>query len=256
MTAYFHHEDLLVYQKAITFVAQAEELLQAISVRAAVKDHLKRAAESIPFNIAGGNAQRSADEQRRLIDIANGSAAECAACMDVLRMKHLCGEEPFEKRKKMLLEIAKMLFGLRRSKEPQLLREEPLQYGVPSFGHERLHAYQHGLEVVGWFETFSRSTNLDAPSSDALDRHLTSIPLNVAEGNTKRSSRERGKFFDISISSGLRAASALDVLLARKLAQRDEIQQGKARLAETVSLLMGLQRRAKKPMEVDYGAGD
>lgn len=49
---------------------------------------------------------------------------------------------------------------------------------------------------------------------DQLERALASGILNLAEGNARRSRKERNRFFDISLASIAESASALDIIHA------------------------------------------
>ena len=73
-----------------------------------------------------------------------------------------------------------------------------------------------------------------------LDRASTSIPLNIAEGNGKRSTRDRCRYFDTSRGSALEPAAALDVLVARRVLSPAEVQAGKALLLRIVEMLSKL----------------
>ena len=46
--------------------------------------HLDEAATSVALNMAEGNGTRSIADRVRDLEIARGSALECAACLDVL----------------------------------------------------------------------------------------------------------------------------------------------------------------------------
>jgi four helix bundle protein len=50
------------------------------------RDQWLRAAQSIPLNIAEGNGKQSLKDKNRFFEIARGSALECAAIHDVLRV--------------------------------------------------------------------------------------------------------------------------------------------------------------------------
>ena len=49
---------------------------------------------------------------------------------------------------------------------------------------------------------------------DQLKRALASAVLNLAEGNSRHSLKERNRFFDISLASIAETASALDIINA------------------------------------------
>ena len=112
MRPYFDHEKLKVYQSAIRFVTWSTNFLAEITAKAAAKDHLDRAATSVALNIAEGNDKFAVRDRCRFIDIARGSALECAACLDVLVAKRLVDEAKIGSGKEQLLEIVSMLVGL------------------------------------------------------------------------------------------------------------------------------------------------
>src|SRR5437764_11626121 len=127
MKIYFDHEKLDVYQEAIAFCGWAGELLNSISAKAAAKDQLDRASTSIPLNIAEGNGKFSAKDR---LEMARGSALECAACLDVLLVRKLASEEQVVHAKERLARIVQMLIGLLRkfSERADLLREDEAVY--------------------------------------------------------------------------------------------------------------------------------
>jgi len=126
----FDHEKLKVYQESVTFVAWADAILQRCPDRAAVKDQLDRASTSIPLNIAEGNGKWSSRDRCRFLEIARGSAVECAACLDVLVAKKRLTAADVEPGKRQLHGIVSMLCGLievvasRVGEEPALYRVE------------------------------------------------------------------------------------------------------------------------------------
>jgi four helix bundle protein len=142
MKIYFDHEKLDVYQEAIAFCGWVGEFLAAISAKAAAKDQLDRASTSIPLNIAEGNGKFSAKDRARFFEMARGSALECAACLDVLLVRKLAGEEQVVPAKERLARIVQMLIGLLRrfSERADVLREEEAGY---SAGHDYEHEQEH-----------------------------------------------------------------------------------------------------------------
>lgn len=127
MKTSFDHEKLDVYQQAIQFVAWADTLLEDIPKNIAVHNQLDRASTSIPLNIAEGNGKYTAADRCRFLDIARGSALECAACLDVLVAKKRL--ESADTGKEMLVRIVSMLVGLIRSQSDNRVFEESAEYG-------------------------------------------------------------------------------------------------------------------------------
>jgi len=132
MKTYFDHERLNVYQEAIAFCGWVGDLLNEITAKAAAKDQLDRASTSIPLNIAEGNGKFSNADRARFLEIARGSALECAGCIDVLRSRKLIGPERMLPAKEQLVRIVNMLVGMlkRFSEHADSLREEEGVYRV------------------------------------------------------------------------------------------------------------------------------
>jgi four helix bundle protein len=133
MKTYFDHEKLDVYREAIDFCGWVGKFLATISAKAAAKDQLDRASTSIPLNIAEGNGKFSASDRARFLEIARGSALECAACLDVLVARELATPEQITVPKENLVRIVQMLIGLLKKFSPRadILREDEPRYGVP-----------------------------------------------------------------------------------------------------------------------------
>ena len=87
MTQSFGYERLIVYQKSMHFVAFSSTVLERVLRRVAACDHLERGAQSVLLNIAHASSAWSAKERIVYLGHANGSALECAACLDVLVAK-------------------------------------------------------------------------------------------------------------------------------------------------------------------------
>jgi len=130
MKIYFDHEKLDVYREAIGSGVRVGDFLAAISAKAAAKDQLDRASTSIPLNIAEGNGKFSAKDRSRYLEVARGSALECAACLDVLLARKFVTEEQVGEQKQKLARIVQMLIGLLKkfSERADVLREDEPGY--------------------------------------------------------------------------------------------------------------------------------
>lgn len=143
MKTYFDHEKLDVYRESIAFCAWTGDLLNSVSAKAAAKDQLDRASTSISLNIAEGNGKFSAKDRARFLEIARGSALECAAALDVLVARKLATLEQVENAKENLVRIVQMLMGMLRrfSERAGMIREESDEYRV-EHAQEHEHDYE------------------------------------------------------------------------------------------------------------------
>ena len=138
MKTYFDHEKPDVYRESIAFCAWTGDLLNSISAKAAAKDQLDRASTSIPLNIAEGNG-KFPEDRARFLEIARGSALECAAALDVLVARKLVTLEQIENAKENLARIVQTLIGMLR-RFSDFLREEG---GIE---HEQEHEHDYDGE--------------------------------------------------------------------------------------------------------------
>jgi four helix bundle protein len=122
------------------------------------------------------------------------------------------------------------------------------------FDHERLRAYQQALLFAAWVEPIIETLPSKLAAKEQLDRASTSIVLNLAEGNGKRSHVDRCRFLDIARGSTLECAACLDVLVARRKLEQGQIEQGKEILLAVVSLTAGLINRFSPGVSEDEQA--
>lgn len=110
----------------------------------------------------------------------------------------------------------------------------------PTFDHEKLRAYQGALQFVAFVGPIIEELPAKLAARDQPDRASTSIVLNLAEGNGKRSRTDRCRYLDIARGSALESAASLDVLAARKAISASVAAEGKEMLVGIVSMIAGL----------------
>jgi len=109
----FDHDRLDVYRLAIDYVAESFSITTELSgAHRHARDQWLRAAQSIPLNIAEGNGKRSVKDRSRFLDIARGSALECAAIQDVLSATNGLDDHRHLEMKRSLHRIVAMLTRL------------------------------------------------------------------------------------------------------------------------------------------------
>ncbi|HPQ40984.1 MAG TPA: four helix bundle protein [bacterium] len=106
----FDHEKLDVYNLSLEFVGWVFERVSKLrGVNRFARDEVLRASQSIPRNVAEGNGKRSINDRKRYLEIARGSALECAAILDELVLMNALGTEECDEGKKYLKRIVRML---------------------------------------------------------------------------------------------------------------------------------------------------
>ncbi len=116
----FNFEKLEVYQKSINFVNEVylttrnypkEEMFGLTS-------QFRRVAVSISLNIAEGSAKTKKDFSR-FVDMARGSIFECITILQISEKLNYVGHVKINELRDRLIEISKMLSGLKRSLAPE-----------------------------------------------------------------------------------------------------------------------------------------
>lgn len=124
----FDHEKLRAYQEALHFAAWVEPIIESLPAKLSARDQLDRASTSIVLNIAEGNGKRSHPDRCRYLDIARGSALECAACLDVLVVRRKLVPEDTNEGKRLLLAVVSLVAGLIAPFSGDV-REDQAEYG-------------------------------------------------------------------------------------------------------------------------------
>jgi four helix bundle protein len=109
------YQDLLVWQKSIDLVAEIYRIAGKLPLNEqyGLTSQLRRAAVSIPANIAEGFGRWHANEFTRFLLIANGSVKELETHLIVGNRVGLLGKEDTKVAMQMATEISKMVFSLR-----------------------------------------------------------------------------------------------------------------------------------------------
>jgi four helix bundle protein len=109
------------------------------------------------------------------------------------------------------------------------------------FNHERLKCYEYSM-VLAKRVPFLVSTWPKGSSylDDQLKRAMSSVILNIAEGNGRRTVKERRRFFDIARASAAEVASIIDIAFALRYTDRSEFDFFKGYLLQIVKILYKL----------------
>jgi len=119
---------------------------------------------------------------------------------------------------------------------------------IVQFDHEKLEVYQLELEFLTWVtdlfeELCDRKGARLSETFDQLDRASLSVLLNIAEGNGKRATQQRARYFDDTRGSAMECAACLDALVAKRAMINARVAEGKAMLLRVVSMLCKLVER-------------
>jgi four helix bundle protein len=116
------HRDLKVWQLGMDFTEQIYSLTKAFpdSERFGLISQLRRAAVSVPANIAEGNARSSTKEYLRHLSIAISSLAEVETFLDLALRLHYGQSDTIHRLNELVSEERRMLRGLQRSLQSKL----------------------------------------------------------------------------------------------------------------------------------------
>jgi four helix bundle protein len=104
------YEKLDVYQVSIQFLALAIKIIDNMPKgNAAIGDQFKRAALSVPLNIAEGTGKSTKADKQKFYTIARGSAMECGAVLDVCKIFKIVDPSDYDQGKKLLVREVEML---------------------------------------------------------------------------------------------------------------------------------------------------
>jgi four helix bundle protein len=99
-----------VYQRAIEFLALVYDVVDDLPKGHVERaDQLTRAAESVVRNIAEGAGRWSEADASKHYKIARGEAMECAASLDVMKLRKLVAEPRYERGLVLLHAVVAML---------------------------------------------------------------------------------------------------------------------------------------------------
>jgi len=240
----FRHEKLIVYQKGMRFVSIRGDLLKGIPRQVAACDHLDRAAESIPVNIAHASSTWSPNERIVYLGHANGSALECAACLDVLVAKARLAAKDVCPGKRLLAEIVSILITMRKTAVNRVCEDHAAYLTKKGrlFTHEDLDVYQVALELVAWLESILAHLSCSTDLMAKLDKSTTSIVLNIAEGNGRFTGVDQAKFYKIAYKATIQSASLVDLATANADASR--VEPGRELLRRIAAMITALSKVA------------
>lgn len=125
----------------------------------------------------------------------------------------------------------------------------------PIFGHDRLDVYRLSIEYVASALDVSKSlSGMHRHARDQWLRAAQSIPLNIAEGNGKRTLKDRARFLDIARGSSFACAAIQDVLVASGGIDCESSDKLKRLLRRMVSMLTRMAMKFDGVVEskVDY----
>jgi four helix bundle protein len=116
----FDHERLDAYQVALDFVVLADSVVGELPRgRAYLADQLHRAATSVCLNIAEGAGEFAARDKARFYRMAQRSATESAAILDVFGRIGVAEPAKLAAGRELLLRVVAMLTRLARCAAPR-----------------------------------------------------------------------------------------------------------------------------------------
>jgi four helix bundle protein len=116
--------ELSVWQRAMQLTVAVYRLSQEFprEEQFGLTTQLRRAAVSIPSNIAEGHGRITKGEFRQFLGVARGSNCEVQTQLEIARALHFGRPEMIGEAEALSEEIRKMLFGLLESLKPSAIK--------------------------------------------------------------------------------------------------------------------------------------
>lgn len=110
------YRDLKAWQHAMKLAVECAKSAKRFpeEERDALAAQLRRAAHSVPLNIAEGTARKGSREFRRFLDTAWGSLCEVQTALEIAREMGYFGEEEYHRLDAIAAETGRTLWGLLR----------------------------------------------------------------------------------------------------------------------------------------------
>ncbi|MCR5782231.1 MAG: four helix bundle protein [Clostridia bacterium] len=109
-----NYEELIVWQKAMTLTEEIYRIVKFLPKEElfGLSDQMRRAAVSIPSNIAEGHGRDTNGDFRRFLLIARGFLMELETQLEVCRRLHYIPEKELEASCSLCSEIEKILWTM------------------------------------------------------------------------------------------------------------------------------------------------
>jgi len=111
------HKKLAVWKNAMDLAARIYEVTRAFPKEEiyGITSQLRRAAVSVPSNIAEGAARTSGKEFLHFINIAQGSLSEIDTQIELSNRLNFLGDQQYKDLQEKIVVVSKQLYGLGRS---------------------------------------------------------------------------------------------------------------------------------------------
>ena len=116
------YKELQVWQKAMDLVVEIYKISKLLPKEETygISDQIRRAAVSIPSNIAEGQSRNSAKEFIQFLSIARGSLAELETQLLICIKVNMLSEDNIAEAQNITTEVGKMIKGLMNKLNSQL----------------------------------------------------------------------------------------------------------------------------------------
>jgi four helix bundle protein len=111
------HKKLVVWQKAVELVTEVYRITESFPKKEefGLAAQMRRAAISVPSNIAEGLTRKTNKDKLHFLNIAQASLSEIDTQLEISRRLEYFGQPTYEDLEIKLVEIEKLLSGLIRS---------------------------------------------------------------------------------------------------------------------------------------------